>query len=372
MEPAQTPASPGSTGTLHRVPSTHGHKSDHAVQQTNDDAAMSKLSAVKMGYVRDDLVQCFVRRAQRRPPIINRGYWARYGAVTTLLRRFMALGGPGVRKQVVSLGAGFDTTFFHLRRQNATPAAFLEIDFPEVCVKKKEVISRHEEMRGMLGPDPAQCLGFDGGEIHGEGTTSWGGPAARRAGASLEAAVAKAGLDAALPTLVLAECVLVYLPPAASEAVLAWAARSFRTAAFVAYEMYKPNDPFGATMVSNLQERGCALLGIAAYPDEASQIDRYLRNGWATGRLVDMLAVYEECLDVDEIRRVERLEIFDELEEWRLMLSHYFVSWATRDEAGTGLLHGFGFDMHPPVHGHRPPGRPGPGPGGPGPGLPAG
>ena len=36
----------------------------------------------------------------------------------------------------------------------------------------------------------------------------------------------------------------------------------------------------------------------------------------------------------DRRRRVERLELLDELEEWRLLLSHYAVALAVRDGRG--------------------------------------
>ena len=43
------------------------------VQQTNDDAALSKWSAVKKGYLRDPFINRFVRRGVARPPLMNRG-----------------------------------------------------------------------------------------------------------------------------------------------------------------------------------------------------------------------------------------------------------------------------------------------------------
>jgi len=38
------------------------------------------------------------------------------------------------------------------------------------------------------------------------------------------------------PTLIIAECVLIYLEPHVSRAVVKWAADKFETAAFVIYE----------------------------------------------------------------------------------------------------------------------------------------
>jgi hypothetical protein len=46
---------------------------DAAVAATNDDAQVSKLSAVAAGYFADPWLAPFVRRPARRPPLINLG-----------------------------------------------------------------------------------------------------------------------------------------------------------------------------------------------------------------------------------------------------------------------------------------------------------
>lgn len=43
------------------------------VYETADDAAVSKLSAIRHGYFNDPFLGLFVRRFQRRSPLINRG-----------------------------------------------------------------------------------------------------------------------------------------------------------------------------------------------------------------------------------------------------------------------------------------------------------
>lgn len=53
--------------------------SDKIVQQTDQDASFSRLSAVQTGYLDDPFAKYFVSgEAQKRYPIINRGkYWKR-------------------------------------------------------------------------------------------------------------------------------------------------------------------------------------------------------------------------------------------------------------------------------------------------------
>jgi [phosphatase 2A protein]-leucine-carboxy methyltransferase len=57
------------------------------------------------------------------------------------------------------------------------------------------------------------------------------------------------------PLLVLSECALCYLPVAAADAVLAWAARSAARTLAVCYEPILPGDAFGRVMRQNLEVR---------------------------------------------------------------------------------------------------------------------
>lgn len=79
-------------------------------------------------------------------------------------------------------------------------------------------------------------------------------------------------LDASLPTLLLAECVLAYLPSASSQALLQWFAQRFGKLEVLAYDMCIGGDAgataagtapsrFGQVMLSNLGARGLDLPG---------------------------------------------------------------------------------------------------------------
>ena len=50
-----------------------------------------------------------------------------------------------------------------------------------------------------------------------------------------------------------------------------------------------------------------------------------------------VLEYYAAAVAGGERARVERLELLDELEEWRLLLSHYAVVLAVRDGGGAAL-----------------------------------
>lgn len=136
--------------------------------------------------------------------------------------------------------------------------------------------------------------------------------------------------------MVLTECLLIYLNNQDSEKILKWVSEFFAPSPFVGilnYEMILPNDPFGQTMLNNLRDRGCDLLGIEGCPDANSQINRMNHCLNREGRTVQaeclaMDVIYREKLDPNEKARIEALEIFDEFEEWVLLQSHYCICFA--------------------------------------------
>jgi tRNA wybutosine-synthesizing protein 4 len=99
---------------------------------------------------------------------------------------------------------------------------------------------------------------------------------------------------------------------------------------FATYEQIRPADPFGRTMVKNLEARGCPLLGIHAYPDLASQQARYTSRGWHVAASVDMNAALTRIQQATPglAQRLATIEIFDELEEWTLIQAHYCITVA--------------------------------------------
>lgn len=85
----------------------------NSIIETNDDAAISKLSCVERDYYQDDFVKYFAREKIKRAPLINRGYFSRVEALRMSIEMFLDVGNPTDKKQIVSFGAGFDTNFFY-------------------------------------------------------------------------------------------------------------------------------------------------------------------------------------------------------------------------------------------------------------------
>lgn len=94
------------------------HDVDAAIRQTDSDAALARLSAVRKGYLNDRFISSLVPRAQLqplRPPLINTGTYVRSEAIDRLVEQWLELSKPeGQLCQIVSLGAGSDTRFWRL------------------------------------------------------------------------------------------------------------------------------------------------------------------------------------------------------------------------------------------------------------------
>jgi tRNA wybutosine-synthesizing protein 4 len=139
---------------------------------------------------------------------------------------------------------------------------------------------------------------------------------------------------------VIAECVLAYLPPGKSEEVVRFFGERIKRGAFISYDPIEPDDAFGRQMVRNVESRGCAFAGIRDAPSVAGAVARIKRNGWRRAEAYDMNEVYAR-LDPVERARIERIELFDEFEEWRLIMAHYCVSIGVNDDEN-GFLADFG------------------------------
>lgn len=327
-------------------------KADEAVRQTNDSATANKLVCVSKGYFADPFITLFSPPAPAHAapppagapttkppnPLMNRGYWSRVRAVETLVQWFLDsdMGGES-RRQIVNLGAGFDTAFFRLLKNKKIKkdTYWLELDFAEVVSKKKNVIGRSKVIKDLFEAEGVELRGSGqqkAKEGEGKGVVYQIVESDLRSlGKGEEEGLE--GLEKGVPTLFMSECVLAYLDAGDGTRIIEWAGKTFQNSFFICYEQILPDDSFGKMMIHNLHERGCDLRSIKDFPDLSTQKLRYKNSGWGAVFAKDMYDYYYQDIEADERSRAEKLEWLDELEEWVLIQRHYCIVLAVRDES---------------------------------------
>ncbi|VDP90423.1 unnamed protein product [Echinostoma caproni] len=117
------------------------------------------------------------------------------------------------------------------------------------------------------------------------------------------------GLDPTLPTLFLAECVLVYMPSDQTAQLLRGLARGFPHAAFLHYEQ----------------------AGLSACQSLADQEKRFIETGWKRATAWTVNQVYQSFSQATR-HRIEHVEMLDDLEISQQLFDHYCILYAVNDE----------------------------------------
>ncbi|KAF7721405.1 hypothetical protein EC973_004711 [Apophysomyces ossiformis] len=264
---------------------------------------------------------------------------------------------PGQQqKQIVSLGAGYDTRYFMIKSGHLDQGAplatklarYFEVDFPELATKKALTIKRYKDLNQLLGPPDNIKIDKGGMELSshdycliGEDLRAWNNVVERLVHYGLDKRQAVLFLvgcrktkfvECSAPTLFLSECVFIYLAPEDSNTILEWITHNMTNTMFALYEQIRPEDAFGQMMIRNLRSRNIELKGIHAFPALVDQENRFKNLGWDNATAVDINAIHDQCLTKSDIARMTRLEILDELEEWRLLAGHYCIAWAYKSK----------------------------------------
>lgn len=307
---------------------------DEGVRGTCEDASLCKRFAVSIGYWHDPYIEHLVRQSkERKAPEINRGYFARVHGVSQLIKAFLRK--TECRCQILNLGAGMDTTFWKLKDEGLLPNKYFEVDFPMIVTRKLHTIKNKPLLfRPIMELHPEDTLQIDSHMLDSKRYAIIG--ADLRDLSELEEKLKKCNMNTQLPTLLITECVLVYMTPEQSANLLKWAARSFETAMFINYEQVNMDDRFGQIMIENLRRRQCDLAGVETCKSLESQKERLLLNGWETASAVNMMELYSR-LPRAEVNRIESLEFLDEMELLEQLMRHYCLCWATRGGQELGL-----------------------------------
>ena len=328
------------------------------VQGTNDSACRSKASMESLGYLparyASSFARCFVEdtgKPNKRAALINRGYAIRVMIVREcILRAFRTSELDAAGAQVVSLGAGFDTTYFWIAKSNLfsnKKLVYIELDLPDVIAQKRLLIEKNKELSLLANHSTYHLIAAD----------------LRSDNLDL---LLQGLVDPSLPTIFTSECVLSYLSANDADKVLSWAASSAifgPTRHLVMYEQLLGNgccfvdtadqqDMFTETMLRHFEKLQCPLKSSIPYSTTESQHPRLSHLGW-TASVQSLSYAYSALLPLAERLEFEAVkDVYDEQEEMAVKMSHYFVATATTTRATKGIA---GFRTQPDLYRWSPP-----------------
>ncbi|KAI2621390.1 leucine carboxyl methyltransferase [Hypomontagnella submonticulosa] len=307
---------------------------DATIQGTDTDAAVSRMSAVDLGYLEDPFAQYFVQNtaggAVRRLPIINRGTYTRTTALDRLISSFLS-GTAMQERQIISLGAGTDTRCFKLFSQPSQAGLiYHEIDFPTIASKKLQLVNATPQLRSILSNPQAEDGGWSSPSLR-NGCQYWCHGLDLRDLLKDDTAPLK-GIRNDIPTILISECCLCYLETTEARGVIKYFAEKMPNLAIIIYEPIHPNDSFGRQMVSNLATRRIRMPTLDAYQDRDKQQTRLKDAGFEMVQSLTIGDIWRKWITEEEKERVDSLEGLDEVEEWNLLADHYTVAWGWRGD----------------------------------------
>ncbi|GKT79015.1 leucine carboxyl methyltransferase 2 [Colletotrichum tofieldiae] len=282
----------------------------------------------------------FVKKFQRRAPLINRGYHLRLKVIDTLVRRFLQKPSPR-KKVVVNLGCGSDVLPWQCEvryPESCRDVTFVDVDYPDLIEKKRQIVLETPELQGLLGA----------WEVSQDSPIVLKSQKYCQVGCDLRQLTT---LQTCLDTLFdmpnteflfVAEVSITYMDTEGADGVISWAS-ALGHAEFCLLEQILPDGPehpFAHTMLKHFNKLNTQLKSVHRYPTVASQKNRFESLGWPSTESWTLWETWSDDLFMTaaERRALDAVEAFDEWEEFALFASHYFVMLASTP--------------HPEVNGH--------------------
>ncbi|CAJ1967073.1 unnamed protein product [Cylindrotheca closterium] len=220
------------------------------VGKTAFDSVQAKQSAILAGYdvtaggkYKEFLSKVtFDWKMKRQTPLVNAGYAARVQAISQSISSYVEF--HKFRQsdsiQLVLLGCGADVVGLWSHSLDPQRVVVLEVDTPEICLSKSEILTRQELVTGKR-EDSGKLVGTI--QSSSDRNNYFLCPVDLRDIVRLEAVVEE-HLDVKVPTFVITELVLSYLSPRETDSLLRWCSSNLCSA---------PNSCFVA-----LEPMGCA------------------------------------------------------------------------------------------------------------------
>ncbi|KAF1927863.1 LCM-domain-containing protein [Didymella exigua CBS 183.55] len=315
-------------------------KRDDDIIHTNDSSIVSKRCVSKLYLSNEpDFYEPFAPKYVRRNPLINRGYWLRMHAIEQVVKRYLEEH-DGKKKVVVNLGCGYDPLpfqFWHRYAALTKGATFVDVDYPQLIDKKRDVIFNKSLLRDALlktglrsaeasvrvRSEQYMAIGCDLRDLQ------------------LLERTLRAELDVPNSSILfVAEVSVTYMPLVDANRLIQWA-NTFKfcksTLPASTYLPQGPDHPFAHTMLAHFDKLHASINSVKHYQTLAQQSSRFLDAGWSSLEVAKNLwdLWSDDSFTPPSLRqRVDAVEPFDEWEEFALFGGHYSLLVASKIKEG--------------------------------------
>ncbi|KAK7978545.1 leucine carboxyl methyltransferase 2 [Apiospora saccharicola] len=325
--PKKSPAPGPAPAALGR--STKELAQDDLVMSTNSSSIVSKRSVERIYYPDEPhFFRFFVKKFQRRSPLVNRGYHFRLHIIDVSVRNFLQRP-SGKKKVIVNLGAGSDVLPWQCMTRYPEAchgAKFVDIDFPDLIAKKRRIVQETPELHSVLtdleygnGQSDLQLTSNEYVQI---------GCDLRQLD-RLQDALSQVVDIPECEFIFIAEVSITYMETEAADSVIQWAS-TLGHAEFCLLEQILPDGPdhpFADMMVRHFHKMRAPIKSVNQYPTLQAQQARFQRLGWVHADAQSLWGAWssERYLTPAERRKMDRIEPFDEWEEFAIFVSHYCI-----------------------------------------------
>ncbi|KAM3485169.1 hypothetical protein MY3957_010006 [Beauveria namnaoensis] len=277
---------------------------DDLIMGTNSSSIVSKRSVERLYYPDEPhYFRYFVKKFQRRAPLINRGYcdvlpWqsnVRYGG-------------------------------------KCSDALFIDIDYADLMHRKRAVVLETPQLKELLGSSFEVSKSDKDILLLKSERYCQIGCDLRDLQALRHVLETLADLSQC-PVLFVAEVSITYMDTESADRLLEWAS-SVGKAEFCLLEQIMPygrGHPFAQTMLLHFDKLKTPPRSVRSYPTINDQSQRFKSRGWPSVRIWDLWDAWScgEFVNVQERVALDDIEPFDEWEEFMLFARHYFVLHAS-------------------------------------------
>lgn len=317
---------------------------ERIVQQTDYDALSCRVSAINKGYLPSpcyQLEKCrylgykeihleylnglrqvsrriygkVTRTLQSSYPVMNYGTYLRTVSIDMELNEILSKIGKEQRVQIIDLGSGSDLRMIPLLH-NYPNLKFIDVDYAESTKVKSKVLWGTPSLRELLKlqePQVDQLVRSDIYELLSCDLND------------LDETCAKLDkvTDVNIPTIIITECVLCYMTQDTSQRLIDRLTNMYKFGYWISYDPIggaHENDRFGTIMQANLRDsRSLEMPTLMIFNSKEKYADRFAPLQTSIQNMWEIFSRIPQ----DETKRLKSLQFLDELEELKVMQTHY-------------------------------------------------